>query len=192
MKEKLIYSRNEKIVRIIAIVGIILSFAVGIMLFPIGKVTGGIIVLCASFLACFLLSGYFIKNVKKWFMFHKYKRFIYAAIYGIIMTVSMLTAVLVSYFSTYSYEDLSLEAIEYTEEKLTNLDENIINLKSEIFDYFESGDSYYMAIETDFQVIGTGNTVSKRSTATYMQINKYTAKISIIESLQYETARTYK
>ena len=124
-------------------------------------------------------------------MHHKYKRFIYAAIYGIIMTVSMLTAVLVSYFSAYSFEDLSLEAIEYTEEKLTSLDENITNVKSEIFEYFESDDSYYIAIETDFQVIGTGNAVSKRSTATYMQINKYTAKISIIESLQYEIAKTY-
>ena len=192
MKEKIVYSRNEMIVRAIAIIGIILSFAIGIMLFPLGKVTGGIIVLCTSFVACFLVSRFFIRIIKSAFSSHKYKRFIYAAVYGIIMTVSMLTAVLVSYFSAYPYEDLSLEAIEYTEEKLTSLDKNIINVKSEIFDSFESGDSYYIAIETDFEVVGTGNAIAKRSSATYLQINKYTASISIIESLQYEIAKSYE
>ena len=192
MKEKIIYSRNEKIVRIIAIIGIILSFIVGIMLFPLGKATGGIIVLCATLVACFLLSGFFIRIIKTRFAAYKYKRFVYAAIYGIIMTVSMLTAVLVSYFSAYDYDALSPKAIEYTEEQLTSLDKNIVNVKSEIFDNFESGDSYYIAIETDFEVIGTGNATAKRSTATYLQINKYTGSMTIIESLQYEIARSYK
>lgn len=190
-ENKIVYSRNEKIIRVIAIIGIILSVVVGIMLFPLGKVSGGIIVLCTSLLACFLVSSFFIKCVKKCFSFHKYKRFIYAAVYAIIITVSMLTAVLVSYFSSYPYEDLAENSIEYTEEKLTSLDKNIINVKSEIFDSFESGDSYYIAIETDFEVIGTGNAIAKRSTATYIRINKYTASISVIESLEYEIARSY-
>ena len=192
MKEKIVYSRNEKIVRVIAIVGIILSFAVGIMLFPLGKVTGGIIVLCASLVACFLVSGYFIRLIKSRFLGYKYKRFVYAAIYGVIMTVSMLTAVLVSYFSAYDYDVLSTEAIEYTQEQLTSLDKSIVNVRSEIFDSFESGDSYYVAIETDFEVVGTGNAAAKRSTATYLKINKYIGSMSIIESLQYEIARSYK
>ncbi len=190
-ENKIIYSRNEKIVRIITIVGIALTIIVGIMLFPLGKVSGGIIVLCASLLACFLVSGFFIRRVKKHFMLHKYKRFIYAAVYAIIMTVSMLTAVLVSYFSSYPYEHLAENAVEYTESSLISLDKNIKNVKSDIFDSFESGDSYYFAIETDFEVVGTGNATLKRSTATYIKTNKYTASISVIESLEYEIARSY-
>ena len=192
MKEKTTYSRNEKIVRAFTIVGIILSFAVGIMLFPIGKVWGGVIVLCTSLLACFLVSGFFIKAVKTKFMLHKYKRFIYAAVYFVLMLLSMLTAVLVSYFSTYPYEDLSVEAIEFTEEKLTGLDKNVQNVKSEIFDHFESGDAYYIAIETDFEVVGIGNAVAKRSTSTHLKVNKYTATITIIEFREYENARSFK
>lgn len=191
-ENKIIYSRNEKIVRIIAIAGIVLSIIVGIMLFPLGKVSGGIIVLCSSLLACLLVSGFSIRWFKKRFMLHKYKRFIYAAVYAVIMIISMLTAVLVSYFSTYPYEDLAEGAIEYTEDKLTSIDKNVKNVKSEIFDSFESGDSYYFAIETDFEVVGTGNAILKRSTATYIKTNKYTASISVIKSLEYEIARSYK
>lgn len=191
-KNKFIYSRNEKIVRVIAIIGIVLSVAIGILLFPLGKTSGGIIVICSSLFACFLVSGGFIRFIKKHFMHNKYKRFVYAAVYAIIMIVSMLTAVLVSYFSSYPYEDLAENAVEYTEDKLTELDKNVQNIKSEIFDSFESGDSYYFAIETDFEVVGTGNAILKRSTATYIKTNKYTSSISVIESLEYEIARSYK
>ena len=63
-KHKIVYSRNEKIVRIITIIGILLSFSVGILLFPIGKPTGGIIVLSASVFAAFLVSGFITRRIK--------------------------------------------------------------------------------------------------------------------------------
>ena len=190
-KSKITYSKNEKILRIITVIGITLSIIVGIMLFPLGKTSGGIIVLCTSSISAFLVSGFFTRFVKRRFHSHKYKRVIYAAVYGFIMVLSMLTAALVSIFASYPLEDMAKEAIVYTEEKLSTMDVNIKNIQSDIFDSFESGDSYYFAIETDFEVVNTGNAISKRSTATYLQINKYTASISVIESLEYEIARSY-
>ena len=57
------YSRNEKIVRIIAIIGIILSTVVGIMMFPLGKTTGGIVILATSFVSAFLMCGFVVRGI---------------------------------------------------------------------------------------------------------------------------------
>ena len=183
------YSRNEKIVRIIAIIGIILSTVVGIMMFPLGKTTGGIVILATSFVSAFLMCGFVVRGIKNRFSLHKYKRFIVAGFYAFIMILSMLTAALMSYFSSYPLEDLAIEAIEFTQDAIEKKDPDIQNIRSDLFEYFESGDSYFFAIETDFEHVGTGGAISKRSTTTYLKVNKYTSTITVIESLQYEATK---
>lgn len=191
-KHKIVYSRNEKIVRIITIIGILLSFSVGILLFPIGKPTGGIIVLSASVFAAFLVSGFITRRIKSIFGNHKYKKLIFAITYGIIITISMLTAVLVSFFSTFPIDDMAEKSIQFTEEKLALIDATIKDVESNIIHFFESGDSYYFFIETEFKSVDVGGAVANRSSNSYIVVNKFTGTVSPITSLEYDIALSYQ
>ena len=188
----MVYSKNEKILRIISFCGIVLSIIVGILLFPIGKTYGAIIILCACAVSIFLISGFCTERVKKRFCRHKYKRAIYACFYAIIIIVAMLTAALVSIFATYSPEDLSVDAISYAQENLSAENGRIENIETIIFDYFEYGNGYYFALETNYDIVGSNGAVTLKSANAYIKINKYNGEISAIDSLQYEIARTQR
>lgn len=190
-KNKIIYSRNEKVVRIISIIAIVLSLIVGVMLFPLGKVTGGIIVLCACAVSIFLISGFFTRIVKSKFSTHKYKKAIYASVYALIMVICMLTAVIVSFFTSYPVEALAQNSITYSQDAIKKLDKNAENFKSYFFDFFEYNDFYYFAIETTYVSTESGGYVSERSANTYIKANKYTATYTSIKSIEYEKAKSY-
>ena len=191
-KEKILYSRNEKIVRIISILGIVLSIIVGILLFPIGKPIGGIIILCACTVSIFLVSSFCTKRFKSHFAKHKYKKVIYAGFYAVIIIIAMLTAALISIFATYSLEDLSKDAIGYAQENISDKSGVIDNVNSIIFDHFEYGDGYYFAIETDYDIVSSSGNVTEKSQNTYLRINMYTGEISPIESIQYEIQKAQR
>ena len=191
-KEKILYSRNEKIVRIITILGIVLSIVVGILLFPLGKASGGIIILCACAVSIFLITGFCTRRVKKLFATHKYKKVIYAGFYAVIIVIAMLTAALVSIFTTYSFEDLSVDAITYARENISDKSGIIENVESIVFDYFEYGNGYYFAIETDYNLVSSNGSKTEKSQNTYIKINMYTGEISSIESIEYEIQKAQR
>lgn len=190
-KNKIVYSRNEKILRVISIAAIIVSLIVGIMLFPLGKIVGGVIVLCACALSIVLVSGFFTRFIKRKFSTHKYKKAIYASIYALIMVICMLTAVIVSFFTTYPMETLAQDSISYSQKAIKELDPNANDFESFFFDYFEYNDSYYFAIETTYNSVEPGGHISERSANTYIKVNKYTATYSVIKSIEFEKAKSY-
>ena len=191
-KEKIIYSRNERIVRTISILGIALSVIVGILLFPLGKPIGGIIILCACAIAIFLVSPFCTRRIKSRFAQHKYKKVIYASFYAAIIIIAMLTATLVSIFATYSLDDLSNDAVEYAQENVSDKSGIIEDVNSTIFDFFEYGDGYYFAIETDYNIVSSSGNVTEKSQNTYIKINMYTGEISTIESIEYEIQKAQR
>ena len=192
VKQKPTYSRNEKLARAIAILGIILSTIVGILLFPLGKARGGAIILCACAVSIFLISRFCTKRIKARFSMHKYKRVIYAGFYAIIIVISMLTAALISIFTTYSLEDLSVDAITFAQESISDKGGRIENMGSTIFDYYEYENGYYFAIETDYDLVSSSGNVTEKSTNAYIKVNMYSGEISAIESIQYEITKSYK
>lgn len=191
-ENKIIYSRNEKIVRIICYVGIALSVIIGILLFPLGKVGGGIAVLCTSAVSLFLLSSFFVKKYKTWFSEHKNKRVIYACLYAFILVLSMFTAAIISYFTAFDESEMSLKATEHTQNAVKAAHPNIHGeLTTDLFDFFESGDGYYYAFEIDYELKETGGAILKRSEVKYVKVNKYTSATSFVTFLEFERARSY-
>ncbi len=191
-KYNIVYSRNEKIVRIICLLGIIVSIAVGILLFPLGKVGGGIAVICTSLASAFLLSSFFVKRFKARFADSPNKRIIYAGLYAVILVLSMFTAFLISYFTSFDENEMATKAVEYTENSIKTAHPNLHGeLESDLFDFFESGDSYYYAIEIDFNLKDTGGAILKRSAVKYVKVNKYTSSTSFVDFFEYERARSY-
>ena len=188
-KAKAVYSKNEKILRIVCIVAIALSFIIGILLFPVGKVGGGITVLCTSAVAVFLLSGFFVKKYKGWFANKQNKRAIYALLYALILVLSLLTAFIASYYSSYDkYEMETLAREEAVKAVQTNANGEI---EARLFDFFESGDSYYFSYEIDFSVIESSGAVIRKSIVSYVKVNQYTSEVSFIDFYQCELARSY-
>ena len=189
---KIAYSRNEKILRIITIFGIVLSIAVGILLFPLGKARGGIIILCACAVSIFLISSFCTRRVKNYFSLHKYRKVFLACFYSIIMIIAMLTATLVSIFTTYTFDELSADAINYAQENIFDKGGRIENMESTIFDHFEYENGHYFSIETDFDIVDSKGNSTDYSVNTYIKINRYSGEIAVIDSLQYEIAKAYK
>lgn len=189
-KEKIPYSRNEKIVRFICFAGIFISIIVGILLFPIGKPSGGIIVLSTSAVSFILMLPFVSRTFKDKFKCHKYRRFIYASFYAAIIILSMLTAVIVSYFTSYPIEDMASSSLDFVSESVSR-EGSIRNIETEIFDWFEGSDSYYFAIEVNYEKTNMGGAISIHSKTFYIKANKYTSVISSVSFLEYEVARSY-
>ena len=191
-ENKIVYSKNEKIVRIICYVGIALSVVIGILLFPLGKVGGGIAVLCTSAVSLFLLNSFFVKKYKAWFAENKNKRIIYACLYAFILILSMFTAAIISYFTSFDEYEMATKAMEHTQNAVKTAHPNIHGeLTTDLFDFFESGDGYYYAFEIDYKLKETGGAILKRSEVKYVKVNKYTSATSFVDFLEFERARSY-
>lgn len=189
-KRKFYYSRNEKIVRAIAILGIILSEVIGVLLLVLGRTLNGIIVFCACAVASFLVSSFFIGIVKNKLCFHEKRRVFYALIYAGIIILAMLTAFLASYFSTYGYEEIREPALTFVHNAIKKDNVNVTVVDSTVVS-FEQGESYYMEVETTITVKEVGGAVTTKTVLSYIKVNIYTAEITAIDWQQYQIASTY-
>ena len=191
-KKKDVYSRNEKIVRVICIIAIAISLIIGILLFPLGKIIAGIIVLCTSSASAFLLSGFFVRKYKGWFATNKNKRFIYATLYALILVLSLCTAFITSYYTSFDAEEMEISAREHTVNAVKTAHPNVDGeIETILFDFFESGDGYYFSYEANFNLKEIGGAILRKSIVKYVKVNKYTAEVSFIDFLECERARSY-
>ena len=191
MKDKITYSKNEKIVRAVCYLGILISFIIGILLLFISKLVGGIIVLVISATGIFLINSFVIIKVKAFINNKPKKKLLLAIFYITVILIVMTTAFIVSTKTSLPYEAIIDKAITYTSEKIDNDIANSTVKSTEIFDGFIVGDSYYFALETEYELAGIGGASSVHYCVTYVKINKITGNVSETDFKSYETARTY-
>ena len=190
-KKRLAYSKNEKILRAICFIGIVICEIIGILLFFVNNIVGGIVVLLSCLASSFLISSFFTLKIKSWFSNKSKKRAIYAAFYALIILICMVTTVIVCLNMTYSAEDLVNPSIEYAENAIKMDKVSIKIIETDLYEYFEVGDSYYFAMETKYEMTETGGAISTHYPVTYVKANKYTGSLTIIDFVQYENAKTY-
>ncbi|MBE6674469.1 MAG: hypothetical protein E7596_05130 [Ruminococcaceae bacterium] len=186
-----IYSKNEKILRIICFLGIIICEIIGILLFFVNNIVGGIVVILSCIVSSFLVSSFFTLKIKSWFSNKSKKRAIYAAFYALIILVCMVTTVIVCLNMTYSAEALTPPSIELAENTIKGENVKIKIIETDLYEFFEVGDSYYFALETKYELSETGGAVSTHYPVTYVKANKYTGSLTIIDFVQYENAKTF-
>lgn len=191
MENKLCYSKNEKLLRAVCILGIALSAITGILLFFIEKYIGGVIILLCCALSSFLISGYFTKKVKGWFGNKKKKRLYYTGVYILLLLICMIPTLVVGTLATNDVEDVSADAIEYAEGAIKKDYVNIEITDTE-FIYFEHNDSFYFELETTYKEKGVGGVITTKSVLTYVKINKFTKRITRIDFTQFMNAYSYE
>ncbi len=190
-KKRLAYSKNEKILRAICFIGIVICEIIGILLFFVNNIVGGIIVFLACLVSSILISSFFTLKIKSWFGNKNKKRVIYAVFYALIILICMVTTVIVCLNMTYSAEDLAIPSVEYAESTIKGDNVSIKIIKTDLYEYFEVGDSYYFAMETKYEMTETGGAISTHYPVIYVKANKYTGNLAIIDFVQYENAKTY-
>ena len=186
-KTKIYYSRNEKILRAIVIFGILLAIIAGVLVWVRSKVLPGIIVLAVSLICCVAISPLCIRPLKNKFYLHRKKRVIYAMYYAFIIVLVLGCALIAAEFSTYSYEDIRPSAIEFVE---SNLKKDYVNYEiiNTDIDCVEYGDGYYFCMETELHITEVGGAVTTRFSLSYIKVNKYTGKITVIDDQIFDTA----
>ena len=186
-KTKIYYSRNEKILRAIVIFGILLAFIAGVLLLVLSKVVPGIIVLAVSSTCCVAISPLCIRPLKNKFYLHRKKRVIYAMYYAFVIVLVLGCALIAAEFSTYSYGDIRPSAIEFVE---SNLKKDYVNYEiiNTDIDCVEYGDGYYFCMETELHITEVGGAVTTRFSLSYIKVNKYTGKITVIDDQIFDTA----
>ena len=186
-KNKIYYSRNEKILRAIVIFGILLAIIAGILLLVLSKVLPGIIVLVVSIICCVAISPLCIRPLKNKFYLHRKKRVIYAFYYALVIVLVLGCALIAAEFSTYDYEDIRPSAIEFVE---SNLKKDYVNYEiiNTDIDCVEYGDGYYFCMETELHITEVGGAVTTRYPLSYIKVNKYTGKITVIDDQLFDTA----
>ena len=132
-----IYSKNEKILRIICFLGIIICEIIGILLFFVNNIVGGIVVILSCIASSFLVSSFFTLKIKSWFSNKSKKRAIYAAFYALIILVCMVTTVIVCLNMTYSAEDLTPPSIELAENTIKGENVKIKIIETDLYEFFE-------------------------------------------------------
>ena len=190
-KTKKAYSKREKILRGICFAGIVICEIIGVLLFFINKPLNAIIILCACVISSFLVCSFITAKVKECFKRFPKKRVIYAVFYALIIMISMVTCAISCFNLTYSADEMAVAAIEFTEASLKEKTPAISIDETDIFDYFDMGNSYYYALETKHSSTETSGVVSVHYSVTYIKVNKYSGSISVIDFVNYENAKTF-
>ncbi len=188
---KITYSKNEKILRTVSFIGIVLCEITSILLFFLGKYLFASIVLISCTLSSFLVSSYFVKKIKKWFGAKERKKLIYAIFYSIIILICMVTTIIICFNIGYNISDLAPVAVEETNNSIKDENPTASNFETNIEECYEINDSYYFYLYTEYDVISDVGTVSQKSRISYVKINKYTAYIEWIDFITYENGKTY-
>lgn len=190
-KSKITYSKNEKALRIITYIGIVLCEITAILLFFLVKYIFASIVLLSCAISSFLVSSFFTSKIKCWFGNKERKRLIYTLFYSLIILICMVTTIIICLNIGYSISELAPIVIEQTEAEIKGENINISNFDTEIEECYELNDSYYFYLYTEFDVKSDVGTISKESKITYAKINKYTSKVEWLDFISYENAKTY-
>ena len=89
------------------------------------------------------------------------------------------------------YEEALNNAVEYAK---NDLKENVARatiVEIDTFEAFDTGDSYYIALEIHYTIEETGGSVSSHYPVSYLKVNKITGRVETITFAIYETAKTY-
>lgn len=191
VKNKPCYSHKEKLLRAICIFGIAICVITAILLLFIERYLGSIIIILACGISAFLLSGFFTKKVKSRFGGKKRKRLYYVGVYVLLLLVCMVPTLIVGALASYNVEDVATDVVEYAENTIKNDYVNIEILETDYI-YFEHNDSFYFELETTYTEYGVGGVSTSKSVLTYVQINKYTKRISRIDFVQFMNAYSYQ
>ena len=190
-KGKTKYSKNEKIVRIICFFGIALSVIVGILLFFIHNYIGGILTLVACAVSLILVNSIAVSKFKALISKQEKKKIILALFYIFIILLSMVTAFIFATDIYIPYEEAINIAIEYAKNDVKETVAGATIVEIDAFEAFDSGDSYYIALEIHYTLAETGGTVSSHFPVSYLKVNKITGRVEAITFAIYETAKTY-
>lgn len=185
---KVVFSKNEKILRLICYCGIILCGIIGILLFFLNKIGIGIGILCACSLSIFLITPFVIGKVKKWFKNNESRRIFYALCYMLIILIPMLTAFIGTYNISYSMEEMQESCILEIESQYKNKG-NIKACESTILERFETNGNYYYCFETKIEVTSPDGAVLRDYPISFVMANKYTGRITIIDEITYQRAK---
>lgn len=188
---KPIYSKNEKILRIISFIGIALCEITSILLFILGKYLFASIILISCAISSFLVSSFFIGKIKCWFGNREKKKLIYTLFYSLIILICMVTTIIICLNIDYSINDLAPIVIEQAEDSIKDGNVNVFNLETEIEECYELNDGYYFYLYTEYDFKSDVGTISKQSKITYAKINKYTSQVEWLDFVAYENAKTY-
>ena len=190
-KNKICYSRKEKLLRTICILGIALCAITGILLFFINIYWGGIIVLLSCVASSFLISNLFTRKVKSWFGDKKKKRLYYTGVYILLLLICMIPTLLVGTYAINDDADVAPLAVEFAENAIKN-DQASIEITETEYISFEHNDSFYFELETYYEEYGVGGTVIEKSALTYVKINKFTKRLTKIDFIQFMNAYSYQ
>ena len=190
-KNTICYSRKEKLLRAICILGIALCAITGILLFFIDIYWGGVIVLLCCAISSFLVSSFFTRKVKRWFGKKKKKRLYYTGVYIILLLICMIPTLIVGTYATNDVEDVQEDAIAFAEDTV-NANYSNVEITETEFISFEHNDSFYFELETTYKEHGVGGTVITKSVLTYVKINKFTKRLTRIDFTQFMNAYSYQ
>lgn len=189
--KRVYYSKNEKILRVLCFIIIVVCEIIGILLFALKKPLMGALVIGSCAISSFLISSFFIGKIKGWFGSNPKKRVIYVAAYAIIILICLVTTSIASGKLDYDYDVLRENAIVFSENKIEEISPNSKIIETDVFEAFELNDSYYFAIEVVYTENGVGGATLRQYKFIYLKINMYTGTTEELDFKKYETAKTY-
>ena len=189
--KKIIYSKNERILRSFCFVAIAVCVIIGILLFILSKPWLGAVVLLSCCISFFLVSSFFTQKIKKWFGHLPKKRVIYALFYILIILLCMGTTLIMTEMIANDYEHFQESALTFTEEQIKTA-YPVSEMRSlEVINSFEFNDSYYFEIEVSYKIMGIGGADTVEYSFVYLRVNRYTGRITEIDFKQYVNTATF-
>lgn len=187
-KNKTVYSRNEKILRFICVLGITLCAIIGILLFFLNKIGLGILVLCSCAVSVFLITNFFIGIIKKCFGSHSKKRIIYAGVYALIILIPMLTTSIATYNLSLPIDEMETQSIELVKKEYANKG-NVKVCETTLLEKYESGSFFYFCFETKLEITSADGSILRDYPEAYVKVNKYTGSVSFITYVEYQRGK---